>query len=295
MTSPSRPIIFGEVLFDLFPDGSQVLGGAPFNVAWHLQAFGGTPVLVSRVGDDAFGQAIRKAMQDWEMDATGLQEDAVFPTGAVEISLQDGEPTFDIMAERAYDRIDADGLPPLGKGALLYHGSLALRASVSRAALERIKKRSAPKAFVDVNLRPPWWEKDQVLGLLTGATWLKINGHELAELVDESEDRLEQASIIQDRYGLETLYVTEGAAGAFARTPDGRIFRVAPQKPVPIVDAVGAGDAFASALILGILKGWPLQLSMDRAQTFASAIVGQRGATVRDPAFYHGFITAWGL
>jgi len=32
--------IFGEVLFDQFPDGQQVLGGAPFNVAWHLQAFG---------------------------------------------------------------------------------------------------------------------------------------------------------------------------------------------------------------------------------------------------------------
>ncbi|MGD9171680.1 MAG: carbohydrate kinase, partial [Candidatus Thiodiazotropha sp.] len=32
--------IFGEVLFDCFPTGEQVLGGAPFNVAWHLQAFG---------------------------------------------------------------------------------------------------------------------------------------------------------------------------------------------------------------------------------------------------------------
>ena len=44
--------IFGEVLFDCFPDGREVLGGAPFNVAWHLHAFGQSPVFVSRVGDD---------------------------------------------------------------------------------------------------------------------------------------------------------------------------------------------------------------------------------------------------
>ena len=45
-----RPVIFGEVLFDRFPDGSVVLGGAPFNVAWHLQAFGRAPLFISTGG-----------------------------------------------------------------------------------------------------------------------------------------------------------------------------------------------------------------------------------------------------
>ena len=57
-----RPIVFGEVLFDTFPDGSAVLGGAPFNVAWHLQGFGLTPVFISRVGDDARGRQVLAAM-----------------------------------------------------------------------------------------------------------------------------------------------------------------------------------------------------------------------------------------
>ena len=38
-----RPVVFGEVLFDCFEDGSKVLGGAPFNVAWHLAGFGAEP------------------------------------------------------------------------------------------------------------------------------------------------------------------------------------------------------------------------------------------------------------
>ena len=48
----AQPLVFGEVLWDCFPDGQQVLGGAPFNVAWHLHAFGISPLFVSRVGQD---------------------------------------------------------------------------------------------------------------------------------------------------------------------------------------------------------------------------------------------------
>jgi fructokinase len=287
-------VIFGEVLFDVFPDGSEVLGGAPFNVAWHLQAFGQAPLLVSRVGDDPMGSAIRTAMQDWGMDTSGLQLDPAAPTGMVNVGLVDGEPTFDILPERAYDRIDAEALPPLAQGALLYHGSLAVRAETSRTALARIRAEAAPRCFVDVNLRPPWWQKDRVMDLLEGAAWVKINGHELAELAPDARERLDQARLLQERFALETLYVTEGAAGAFARTKDGELLRVAPSARVPVVDAVGAGDAFASVLILGILSGWPRRETLDRAQAFASIVVGKRGATVRDPALYQSLRGAWG-
>ena len=57
--------VFGEVLFDCFPDGRRVLGGAPFNVAWNLQAFGLAPQFISRIGDDADGKEIHALMTDW--------------------------------------------------------------------------------------------------------------------------------------------------------------------------------------------------------------------------------------
>jgi fructokinase len=62
-----------------------------------------------------------------------------------------------------------------------------------------------------------------------------------------------------------------------------------------VVDAVGAGDGFASVLILGLIRNWPVQQTLDRAQAFASAIVGQRGATARDPGFYAPFLDDWRL
>jgi fructokinase len=295
MTIPPRPLIFGEVLFDLFPDGTEVLGGAPFNVAWHLQAFHHPPMFLSRVGNDALGRAIRSAMQDWGMDTAGLQMDSSFPTGTVRVALEQGEPTFDIVAERAYDRIDAAALPPLQAGALLYHGTLALREEPSREALLQIRAGLQPRVFVDVNLRAPWWERRQALELLEGATWVKINAAELAELVPEPSETGERARRLQERFALETLYVTEGAAGAFARTRGGETLRVKPAGGIEVVDAVGAGDAFASVLILGILEGWPLGQTLERAQAFASAMVGQRGATVQDPGFYRETAADWGL
>jgi hypothetical protein len=58
-----RPVIFGEVLYDCFPDGEAVLGGAPFNVAWHLQGLGLSPLFISRVGDDPLGHRVRDIIE----------------------------------------------------------------------------------------------------------------------------------------------------------------------------------------------------------------------------------------
>ena len=85
-----RPLIFGEVLFDAFPDGSRVLGGAPFNVAWHLRALGLDPLLVSRVGADGAGDEVLRAMHDWQLDVSGVQRDPNHPTGRVPVTLEGG-------------------------------------------------------------------------------------------------------------------------------------------------------------------------------------------------------------
>ena len=297
---PTRPpLVFGEVLFDRFPDGRQVLGGAPFNVAWHLQAFGAAPRFISAIGNDPLGEQIAAAMDDWGMDRSGLQWDPAHPTGTVEVSLEGGEPSYEIVADRAYDNIDADGLPMLPAGALLYHGSLALRAEPSRAALNRLCERQHTAIFLDVNLRDPWWDEPQLKRLLERATWVKLNADELQLLAPSTRGSADmsvedQARALQQHYGLDIVYATLGAHGALALDAAGVVHAVAPSGRVDVVDAVGAGDGFASVLILGLLHGWPLPRTLERAQTFASAIVGRRGATVHDPAFYDGFRADWG-
>ena len=289
---PGRPLIFGEVLFDHFPDGNRVLGGAPFNVAWHLQAFGMAPLFVSRVGDDEAGREVRSTMAAWGMDTRGLQSDPDHPTGAVTVSYDAGQPSFDILAGRAYDFIDADGLPDAA-AALLYHGSLAARQAVSAHSLQCLKDAGAP-VFVDVNLRDPWWQRGAVLDMLGDARWAKLNDEELWRLAGQGADVASVAAAFRERLDLELLVVTLGAEGALAVTAGGQV-EARPQSGVEPVDPVGAGDAFASVLLLGLLSRWPLETTMARAQSFASQMVQRQGATVSDPAFYAPFREAWKL
>jgi fructokinase len=289
------PLVFGEALFDCFPDGVEVLGGAPFNVAWHLAAFGLAPVFVSRVGEDALGERIADAMRERGMPMLGLQRDPTHPTGTVQVSLSGGEPSYQIVEDRAYDNIEAAALPALPERSLLYHGSLALRNAVSAEALGALRERLRPAVFVDVNLRDPWWRKEQLSDLLEKATWVKLNADELELLAPAGDDVESRARALLERYSLETVFATLGARGAFALGADGAISRVSPAGDIEVVDAVGAGDGFASVLILGLIQRWPIQQALDRAQGFASAIVGQRGATVSSDSFYLPFLESWGL
>lgn len=293
MSDSIRPLIFGEVLFDRFADGSCVLGGAPLNVAWHLQAFGAAPLLVTRVGDDALGRQVLAEMRDWGMDCTGVQTDEEHATGTVDITLQQGEPRYHIVESQAYDFIAAAELPQFAGSWLLYHGSLACRSEVSAAALQALKQRLPGQVFVDINLRAPWWNRDSAGGMLAGARWIKLNSDELQALQPQAaDDEMRMQSLLGD--ALEYLVVTRGGQGATAmRANDRSCCEVRPDTETAVVDTVGAGDAFCSVLLLGLIRQWPLPLALRYAQQFAGAVVGMRGATTRDAGFYESFNRAW--
>ncbi len=292
----TRPIaIFGEVLIDQFPDGHQVLGGAPFNVAWHLQAFGQIPCFISRVGNDAMGENIRQAMTDWDMSVENLQIDTDHPTGTVKVTINKDEPSYEILADQAYDFIAAQQLGPSNQYSVIYHGTLALRNSVSEQALNDLKARHTGKVFVDVNLRAPWWNKESVDQWLSKADWVKLNHDELMQLVPPQNTLQDAMRLFLTQHNLDVLIVTCGESGAMAFNNAGEFFEVVPAVNLPIVDTVGAGDAFSAVLLLGMQQGWSLSVTMERAQSFASALVTRRGATVQDLSFYQTFISAWNL
>jgi fructokinase len=285
--------IFGEVLFDQFPDGQQVLGGAPFNVAWHTQAFGLAPCFISRVGNDVAAEKIRQAMQTWGMAIDTLQTDVNYPTGIVQITFNEGEPSYDILPNQAYDFIADESLDLANQYDIIYQGTLAMRHATSAHALEVLKARHQGKVFVDVNLREPWWQTERVAQVLEQAHWVKLNQQELEKLQPSPADLKVAMAVFLARYHLEVLIVTRGERGAIAINQSGETVEVAPTVQLAVVDTVGAGDAFAAVLLLGLQRGWSLQVTMERARDFASALVTQRGAIVQDVGFYQRFIEAW--
>jgi fructokinase len=323
--------LFGEVLFDQFPDTAPVLGGAPFNVAWHLRGFGERSYLVSAVGNDEAGNKVRQAMSDWDMPLDYLQINNEHPTGVVNVSFNDGEPCYHIQEHCAWDYINAALLPELQQASLIYHGTLATRNPCSAHSLERMTTGSlermtdaglAPlpdknlqhlsdsrlhKLFIDVNLREPWWQYQQVIDAIHGAHYVKLNEHELRILTEGKVSTFNAESTIGSRWyeaaiafknshNIVNMLLTQGADGAVLIDATGEMYKVeAPAAAPPIVDTVGAGDAFTSVALLGMLNDWDCQTTLERAQQFASFVITQRGATCSDMAIYRDFCNLWGI
>ncbi len=289
--TPSREVdhtplvaIFGEVLADVFPDQS-VLGGAPFNVARHLQAFGLAPLMISRVGSDALGDALLQEMRQRGMATAGMQRDAVYPTGQVRVLLENGGHRFDILPDQAYDAISAEAVTRVlakARPQLAYFGTLALRGPVSRqAALAFLQDCWCP-VFLDINLRAPWFDVETIDAALHAADLVKLNNEELAvvgELLGVGGLTPEaQALALQQRFGLRQIVVTCGAAGSWLLDEQQQVVCVAPAEAMQVVDTVGAGDAYAAVFLQGLLAGWDAPTTLQRAGDYAAAQCRVRGA-----------------
>jgi len=287
--------VFGELLFDTYPDGRRVLGGAPFNVAWHLRGFGHDPLLVSRIGRDDPGQQARRSMQRWGLDTTGIQTDPHRPTGRVEVTLEGGVPEFRIAPRQAYDAIDSgEALRALAgqRIALVYHGTLALREpSNDRVLTELIGETGAP-VFLDVNVRQPWWNPEAFHVLADRATWLKASVEELPQLGLDETDPGAAAAALVERHHLAAAIVTGGNAGAWYA--DGSTVEHARAVPLAAAaDTVGAGDAFSAVCIHGILSHWSPSTILAQANAFAAEICQRPGAVTDDRNLYDRLQGGW--
>lgn len=299
MTAARRVVLlFGEILIDRFPD-REVLGGAPFNVAWHLHAFGCAPVLITRVGRDDAGARILQVMESAGLPMHGVQLDSTRPTGVVEVNFTSEGHRFDILPDQAYDHIH----PRLSRMTalaanpeLVYFGTLAQRAN-SHRALRHTLRAAGGRRFFDVNLRNPWVFPERVHWSLQHADIVKANDAELerlAQLLDlEATSAEAQAKVLAQRYQLDGLLVTCGAAGAWWLDGSGERIAIAAEPLVDVRDTVGAGDAFSAIFMLGLLHDWPAPVALQRAHHFAGAICQIRGAIPEHNDFYQPFLEEW--
>ncbi len=293
-------VLFGEVLADIFADRT-VLGGAPFNVARHLKAFGQNPLLITRVGHDSLADEVLDAMARLEMDPLGVQCGNNHPTGRVQVHIQEGGHSFEILPAQAYDfihpaivRMTALSVHPK----LVYFGTLAQRSEISKRALKTLLRSTRKAKFLDLNLRAPWYEEKTIRQSLQFADIVKLNSDELVILTDmlglPASEPQGQARELMSRFDLEQMLVTCGEEGAWQLNRKGKRVDSCVQNRITMpIDTVGAGDGFAAVCILGELLKWPAIRMLERANRFAAAICGIRGAIPDHADFYEPFIHEW--
>src|SRR5437667_12086 len=73
--------------------------------------------------------------------------------------------------------------------------------------------------------------------------------------------------------GAKIAIVKRGGEGVYARTASEEV--TVPPVEIPVLNGLGAGDAFGGALCHGLLAGWPLRRTLEAANA-AGAIVASR-------------------
>jgi fructokinase len=295
-------VLFGEVLADIFPDQS-VLGGAPFNVARHLQAFDLHPVMISRTGNDSLRDELLHEMDRLGMDTIGIQCDQIYPTGQVKVHMENGSHRFTILPDQAYDHIHAGIAHMITmsiKPELVYFGTLAQRGMPSRLALDKFLSDSKCPHSFDINLRHPWYNKHNVRRSLMRSDIVKMNEEELEIVASyfkiNAATPLLKAQALLDQFELKCLLVTCGEQGAWFINQQHETAHTGPATPTQqVVDTVGAGDAFAAVIIIGLLNDWAMPVAMQRASEFAAAICGIRGGAPKLLGSYTPFKQEWNL
>jgi fructokinase len=274
-------VCFGEMLWDMLPTGQQP-GGAPMNVAVHLHNFGVATQLISRIGDDDLGNELLKFVKEKGLTTEFVQRGHTHLTGVVKANVDDSqEVTYKIVQPVAWDYIEyTPGLSAAAEAAEAFvFGSLAARSPATRETLYRLLQHAQLKVF-DVNLRAPHYSRDVVTYLLQQADIVKLNHHELDELMGwfgaspAEETALEW---LANRFQLQAVCVTKGEKGAALWTGQ-QLHRVA-GTPVVVQDTIGSGDAFLAAF----LRGWLAKQAPLDYLTFACAagalVATYRGAT----------------
>lgn len=272
---------FGEMLWDVLPTGKQP-GGAPLNVAVHLHNFGLDAQLISRVGHDDLGAELLGFAAGKGLNTSHVQRGETHLTGVVKANVSDSnEVTYKIVKPVAWDYIRYETpLCELVQGAEAFvFGSLAARSPVSRETLYRLLQQ-APFRVFDVNLRPPHYSRDVVQYLLRRADLVKLNHHELAEIMGwfgASPDEETALEWLAGRFHLQAVCVTKGADGAVLWT-GGQLYR-SPGRVVQVQDTIGSGDAFLAALLRGWLAGQPPADYLAFACAAGSLVATFQGAT----------------
>ena len=274
----------GEVLWDELPDGPE-LGGAPLNIAVHLTRLGRPSAILTSVGADDPGRRARERIQELGVGDAWIQTSRDRPTGRARFVLVQGSPRFEILRPAAYDDLIEDSQTLLeivrASPTAVVIGTLAQQSPQVRAMTALVLE-SCPNAvrFYDVNLRDGW-DANLVDDLIRTATVIKLNETEVVEIARRYGLSAQDPRVLLGDLALQTgaraVCMTGGVRGA-ALVLDGDFVEGRPPHVAPI-DSVGAADAFAAALLDGILTRQDPTWILRRALALGALVASRRGAT----------------
>ncbi|HJS20806.1 MAG TPA: 5-dehydro-2-deoxygluconokinase [Anaerolineales bacterium] len=280
------------------------VGGSPTNIAVGVQRLNIKTALLTAVGSDPIGDFILNFLKNEGVETRYIPRKPTARSSAVILGIEppDQFPLVfyrDNAADIQLTIDDVLDMPFEGCRAFEFAGTNLSREpsrSATFFAVERAKKNNV-KVFFDIDFRADQWHDVRAFGVNARAMLRNVDvtiGTEeeilAAMLSDPAQLKIEHSQIsapqitgdpdaaIQDilALGPSALIVKRGAKGA-AIFQKGRASFNVPGFPVEVYNILGAGDAFASGLIYGYLKGWDWYKAARMGNACGAIVVTRHG------------------
>ena len=293
-TTNLEVLTIGRVSVDLYPQQSGVplskvqtfaksIGGSPTNVAVACARLGRRAAVVTRVGDDGFGEYIRAELAEkFGVDNRYVSTDPYLRTALAFCALDPPtdppllfyrEPRGPEMNLRPADIPDIASTVPV-----LWTAGSRFAQEPSRSTVMRVleQRNRRPHTVLDLDYRPSFWTSPQEagahIGEAIGLATVAVGNRTECEIAIGASDPHTAADRLLDR-GLSLAIVKQGADGVLVATPESRA-EVRPM-PVEVVCGLGAGDAFGGSLADGLLAGLDPVEIVTRANAAGAIVAGR--------------------
>ena len=280
-----KALVFGEVLWDVFPDGKK-LGGAPMNFSAHLARFGSKAYLLTAVGRDKLGDMVLENLERLSIEKEFVVVNDEKHTGICNVTLDEHrEPSYDLVYDVAYDNItvtkeDIDRINFLNFD-VLYFGSLAQRNSVSAKSLSKIVNScNFKEIFCDINIRQNYYSKELIEKCFKKSTIIKVNRDECLILkkvgivTSKCCELSEICEFLCKRFALKVVIVTLDCDGAAVYSYDERKLYKYNCQLANVISSVGAGDSFSACFLYNYMNGMGIKSCIERANILGAYVVG---------------------
>ena len=281
--SPSafEVLTMGRIGVDLYPQQVGVgldevesfgkyLGGSASIVAVAAARYSRRSAVITRTGDDPFGDVAVQELRDFGVDTTYA---AVQPDGVTPLAFAVLDPPEDPQLHSG--EVPASVVADVG---VLWISGGALAQEPSRGTVQEMlaSRGRARHTVLDLDYRPMFWPSREearrwVQRALPYVTVAVGNLDECETAVGEREP-LAAARALHG-FGVKLAVVKQGPKGVLAH--DGTTATEVKPVPVDVMNGLGAGDAFGGALCHGLLAGWDIERVM-RFANAAGAIVASR-------------------
>lgn len=293
-------VVFGSYVTDLtakcprFPAAGETVKGSSFitgpggkgsNQAVAAHRAGADITVITKVGDDSFGENVKRFYAENRMCLDGVMTDSAYPSGAALIMVHSESMQNEIVViPGACEHIttaDLDTMKPILDMADIVLTQLETNLDATIAVLSYSKARGS---LTILNPAPAVPLDDDVLSLVDIITPNETEAALLTGIPVHNVDGARLAAKALQQRGVRKVIITLGEKGSYA-LDDEEEFICPSEHLGPVVDTTGAGDAFNGGLAAALSFGYSFREAIRYATIVSGLSVTRFGTAPAMPSY----------